>query len=145
MANQFTKAKEEGKEPPKAENAYTTGKRDKMDAAQKAKIRAAFAADKLEQYMKGEIELTAPQVSAAKILMDKGMPSLQAVEQTEVSDLEKMSEEELLGLVNALITSHPGLISKLGIGLRPVDASSPGHKDTESTATNVVDSQQTGT
>jgi hypothetical protein len=122
MPNQYTKAEEEGREKPKGQNAYTTGKRDKMDAAQKAKIRAAFAADKLESYMKGEIELTPAQVSAAKILMDKGMPSLQAVEQTQVNEFEQMSEEEILGLVNALITSNPGLIAKLGIGLRPVEA-----------------------
>ena len=101
-------------------NAYTTGKRDRMDPVQKAKIRAAFAADKLEDFLKGKTELNPAHVSAAKALMDKGMPSLQAVESVQTNDFEKMSEDELESMVKALITSHPALIQKLGIGLRPV-------------------------
>lgn len=124
MANQFTKAEEEGRDKPEGQNAYTQGKRDRMDSAQKAKIRAAFAADKLESYMKGEITLDSSQVSAAKILMDKGMPSLQSVESKELNEWDNMSEEEMVAMVSALITSNPGLIQKLGIGLRPVDNTS---------------------
>ena len=102
-------------------NAYTTGKRDRMDSAQKAKIRAAFAAEKLEAHLNGETELTQSQVSAAKILMDKGMPSLQSVESTEVNEFDSMSEEELKGMVQALITSHPWLLREFAPGVRAAD------------------------
>jgi hypothetical protein len=105
MANQFTKAKEEGRVPPKGKNAFTEGKREKMDPLQKAKIRAAFAADKLEQYMKGEIELNQSQVSAAKILMDKGMPSLQSIENTTVE--EPKTEAEIMAQLHSLL-ANPG-------------------------------------
>jgi hypothetical protein len=105
MANQFTKAEAEGREKPKGQNAFTVGKREKMDPLQKAKIRAAFAADKLEAYMKGEIELSQAQVSAAKILMDKGMPSLQSIEQTTIE--EPATEQEIMAQLRSLLAS-PG-------------------------------------
>lgn len=136
MANQFTKAEEEGLPKPASQNAYTTGKRDKMDPQQKAKIRAAFAADKLEAYMKGEIELTPAQVSAAKVLMDKGMPSLQSVESIDKNEWESMSEEEMRGMVKALITSNPWLLDEFKPGVKPVDQLS---EDPNT----VVDEQQT--
>jgi hypothetical protein len=105
MANQFTKAEAEGREKPKSQNAYTKGKREKMDPLQKAKIRAAFAADKLEAYMKGEIQLDPAQVSAAKILMDKGMPSLQSIEQTNIE--EPATEQEIMAQLHSLL-ANPG-------------------------------------
>ena len=101
MPNQFTKAEKEGRPKPKGKNAFTEGKREKMDPLQKAKIRAAFAADKLEQYMRGEIELNQSQVSAAKILMDKGMPSLQSIEQ--VSTEELPTEAEIMAQLRSLL------------------------------------------
>lgn len=109
MANQFTKAKEEGREPPKGKNAFTEGKREKMDPLQKAKIRAAFAADQLDQFMQGKLELSQTQVSAAKILMDKGMPSLQSIEQVNIE--EPKSEEEIKAQLHALL---PALMADPG-------------------------------
>jgi hypothetical protein len=134
VPNQYTKAEEEGREKPEGQNAYTTGKRDRMDPAQKAKIRAAFAADKLEMYMKGEIDLTPAQVSAAKILMDKGMPSLQSVEQREVSEFEKMSEDEMRSMVQALITAHPWLIKEFTPGPQLANPSSDEQEQVENAA-----------
>lgn len=135
MPNQFTKAIEEGREPPKASNQFIKGTRTEHDPQTKAKIRAAFAADKLEAYLNGEEELDSTKVAACKILIDKGLPSLQAVESTEVNQFDKMSEDELREQVRALITLHPWLIREFAPG--PQLDSTP-----ESTATNVVDEQQ---
>lgn len=127
--NQFTKAEEEGRERPKAENHFTTGKRSKQDEATKDRIRAELLAQRLHAFVTGtkdehgrNVELSPAQVSAAKVLIDKGKPSLQAVEQQQVNEWDKMDEEEVLEMVKALITANPGLIQRLGIGLRAVDA-----------------------
>ncbi len=122
MANQYTKAEEEGREKPVGQNLFTQGKKKGLDAYEKAKIRAGIAADKLERFLNGELDMSPAQVSAAKVLIDKGLPSLQAIETKEVNDWERMTEDEMMEMVNALITANPGLIQRLGIGLRPVDA-----------------------
>jgi hypothetical protein len=130
MPNQYTKAEEEGREKPAGANQFTTGKRTKHDDATRDKMRAEHLARRLYAFAAGEkdevtgqpVEMDATKIAAAKILIDKGKPNLQAVEQTQVNEWEQMSEEEILGLVQALITSNPGLIQKLGIGLRPVEA-----------------------
>lgn len=124
MANQFTRAEEEGLPKPPGANHFTTGKRQGHDEQTKAKIRAAFAADKLEAYLNGDVTLEAAQVTAARALMDKGLPSLQAIEATEVNQFDKMSEEEILEQVRALINLHPGLIERLGIKPQLVDTAS---------------------
>lgn len=119
MANQFTKAEEEGREKPKGQNLFTQGKKHGLDAMEKAKIRAGIAADKLQRFMDGEIELSQAQVSAARALMDKGLPSLQAVEQKEVNDLDRMSQQEMDDMVRALITANPGLLQRLNLVSKP--------------------------
>lgn len=116
--NQFTKAAEEGREPPKGENHFTTGKRDRKTTQERARLRATLAADKLERYINGEIEMSPAQVTAARALMDKGIASLQAVETTELDPVEGMTEEEAENMVRALILANPRLIQSLGIGLR---------------------------
>lgn len=130
MPNQFTKAEELGLEKPAGANQFTTGKRTGHDDATKDKMRAehlarrlfAYAAQEKDEVTGEMVELDSGRIAAAKILIDKGKPNLQAVEQTQVSEFDKMSEEEIKGLVQALITSHPRLIQELGIGLRAVDA-----------------------
>ena len=62
------------------------------------------------------------QVQAAKVLIDRGKPILQAIEQKNVNEWDRMSEDEMLSMVQALITANPGLIQKLGIGLRAVES-----------------------
>lgn len=119
MANQYVDVNGNKKpDAPEAQNQFTTGKRTKHDELTKAKIRATFAADRLEAYIKGETSLEPAQVAAAKALMDKGMPSLQAVEQKNVSEFEEMSEDEMREYVRALILSHPELIKEFAPGAR---------------------------
>lgn len=120
MPNQYVDA--EGNRRPDApegsQNQFTTGKRERHDAATRAKVRATFAANKLEAYLNGQEELDSTKVAACKILIDKGMPSLQAVEQTQVNEWDQMSEEEIKETVRALILSRPELLQELN--LQPV-------------------------
>lgn len=129
MSNQYIKAEEEGRDKPAGANQFTTGKRSKHDDATRDKMRAehlakrlfAFAAKQKDEETGEDVEMDATRIAAAKILIDKGKPNLQAVEQTQLNEWDNMTEDEMVSMVNALITSNPGLIQKLGIGLRPVE------------------------
>ena len=113
--------------PEGSQNQFTTGKRTKHDESTKDKIRAERLANRLDAYVMGEadevtgekVDLDSTKVAAAKILIDKGKPSLQAVEQTQVNEMDNMSEEELIGMVSALITSNPGILPRLGLAFAP--------------------------
>lgn len=119
--NQFTKARERGEPMP-----YRAPH--KLDDATKDKIRAELLARRLYKYAKASGEkakkysMEPAQVQAAKVLIDRGKPVLQAVEQRNVGEFEGKSEDELVASVNALILANPGLIERLGIGLRPVQS-----------------------
>ena len=75
-------------------------------------------------------------IAAARAALPFLRPTLQAVEQTNISETDKMSEEELLGWAQALITAHPELIPQLNLKPKPVQV------DPEAD-TSVVSSQQT--
>lgn len=44
------------------------------------KIKVSNIIDRLEKHVNGEIELTTAQVTSARVLLDKSLPSLQATE-----------------------------------------------------------------
>ena len=119
--NQFTRAEEQGKPKPKSANQFTKRTRTHHDEATKDKIRAEVLAVRLFKYAKAKgktaakLHMDPAQVAAAKVLIERGKAALQSIEQTQVNQFEAMSEDELLDLVNALITSNPGLIERLGI------------------------------
>jgi polynucleotide 5'-kinase involved in rRNA processing len=94
-ANQWTKAKE------------VQGKVNERD---RDRIRAEVLAHRLEQHVEGKVELSATQVQAAKILIDKGKPSLQAVEQT--IHEEPKSEAEIVAQLHALL-ANPGVRAQI--------------------------------
>jgi hypothetical protein len=73
------------------------------------------------------------QVAAAKVLIDKGKPSLQAIESVEADPWKDRTEEEIGDMVQALIARHPGLIKQLGIGLRPVEDDAQAQQSTAQT------------
>lgn len=130
MANQFTSGG--GSKGPKKHH----------DEATKDKIRAELVAQRLHKFAmaKGQkaakLAMSGPQVAAAKVIVDKGKPSLQAIEQTEVNPTDRMSEDELRGMVRALITSNPWLLNEFQPGVRAAET-------TGSDANSVVDPQQT--
>ena len=122
-------------------NQFTKGTRTQHDESTKDRIRAELLSKRLEKYAKARGKQIAKhhmepaQVAAAKVLIERGKPALQSIEQTILSPTDQMSEDEIVEYVNALITSNPGLIQKLGIGLRPVETS-------PETSNTVVDTQQ---
>jgi hypothetical protein len=105
MANQYTKAEEEGREKPKGANQFTTGKRSGHDQATKDRMRAEKAAELLEKEVDGEVELPEGRRAAAKILMEYGKPKLSAVEQT--IHEEPASETEIMAQLHTLL-ADPG-------------------------------------
>jgi hypothetical protein len=116
MANQYTKAEDEGKPKPKAANQFTTGKRKRMDDATKDKIRAEILAKRMYRFAKAkgkkaiELDMSPAQVAAAKILIERGKPALQSVEQ--VIHQEPQSEEELKAQLRSLL-ADPGARAQL--------------------------------
>lgn len=101
-------------------NQFTTGKREGHDQATKDKTRAELLMNRLEKCASGEVELTSVQVAAAKVVLDKVKPSLQAVSQSQEDPWAEKSEEELLEQVKALITSRPELLAGVKHLLEPV-------------------------
>jgi hypothetical protein len=114
-------------------NRFTSGKPGELQSMpikEKDAIRAEFAAKKLEAHMRSPEKntLTPTQVSAAKILMDKGKPSLQAVEQTNIEPALARTESEIIESLNKIIDANPDILTQL-IAIRarseaskPVDA-----------------------
>lgn len=95
-------------------NQYTaTKKSDVKDTAQRDRVRAELLAQRLELHAKGRVEMSATQVAAAKVLIDKGKPSLQAIEHQEIDARDRIPESELLGQLQAIISANPGLLQQL--------------------------------
>ena len=62
------------------------------------RIKASLIIDKLNQHIKGKIELSATQVQSARILLNKALPDLKAVEHSGAIDGKQpgeMTESEL--------------------------------------------------
>lgn len=119
--NQFTKARELGEEPPKSENQFTTGKRDKHEEETKDKMRAAKAAAKLESILDDPEASKGDVIAAGKELMRYGKLTADRRSEQDDNALENRPEEELETLIQALITAHPRIAAKFNIGIRAVD------------------------
>lgn len=102
-------------------NQFTKGTRTKHDESTKDRIRAELLARRLFNFAKAKgdkakkLSMDSNQVAAARVLIERGKPALQAIEQTQVNEYDRMTEEEMYEHVRALITSNPGLIERLGI------------------------------
>lgn len=129
MPNQYVDAQGNPKpDAPRGQNQFTTGKRTKHDDSTRDKMRAehlarrlyAFAAGTTDEETGEKVEMDATRIAAAKILIDKGKPNLQAVEQTTVNEFEQMGMDEIRDMVRALISSHPELLREFAPGVAPV-------------------------
>ena len=117
--NQYTKAAEEGREPPKGTNQYIKGTRKRMDPEQRDKIRAEMLAQRLHAYVMGEpdpdtgeiVELDGTKVAAAKVLIDKGKPNLNSVDSMTVAP--PLPESEILASIADLVRADPALQAQL--------------------------------
>lgn len=113
MPNQYTKAKEEGRELPQGANQFTTGKREKLDQATKDKIRAERAAQVAEEILEDPESSRDQKLAAAKVLLPYGKSTLQSIESRQVNEWEQMSDEEVVEHAKALITSSPKLLMSI--------------------------------
>jgi hypothetical protein len=87
-------------------------RRDEKDReAIRERIKTDMLCSQLERAAAGEIELSPTQVQAAKVLLDKTLPSLQAVEQTQIEA--PKDEGEILGALTHLLSQNPSLLRQL--------------------------------
>jgi vacuolar-type H+-ATPase subunit E/Vma4 len=133
MANQFSRRGP----PDRIKKNHDEASKDKMRAEKLAQRLYKYASSKGERAKKYAMEAT--QVQAAKVLIDRGKPVLQAIEQKIVDELP--SETEIMAQLHALL-ANPGTRAQIQAML----AGSPKPvTDTESSSESVVDQQQTGT
>jgi hypothetical protein len=105
MANQFTKAEEEGREKPKGTNQFVKGTRKEHDQATKDRIRAEVAAHFLEKALKDKTADLGTKVAAAKALLPYGKSTFASIEQT--NHEEPASEEDIKAQLHSLL-ANPG-------------------------------------
>lgn len=92
------------------------------DESTRDKIRAEMLSKRLEKYAKARGKQIAKhhmepaQVQAAKVLIERGKPALQSIEQVNRDAYSDMGDEEIRSMVRALITSHPWLIREFAPG-----------------------------
>lgn len=97
-----------------------------MDPRQKAQIQATQLLNRMHKFALGkpigghEIKMDSNQVAAARAVIDKGLPSLQAVEHTETDPFDSMSVDMMVEQCRALILSHPEIIQALNLVPAPV-------------------------
>lgn len=58
----------------------------------RAKIQASVIIDRLQKHIAGDLEMTASQISAAQILLDRSVPKLAPLQ----SDTDKLTVEEIV-------------------------------------------------
>lgn len=98
----------------------------KLDDQTKDKIRAEILSRRVYRYANAKghaldkYRMEPAQVQAAKVLIDKGKPSLQAIEQSNADPFDSMSVEMMVEQCRALILSHPEIIQALNLVPAPV-------------------------
>jgi hypothetical protein len=69
----------------------------------RAAIRVGVIIERLQKAAIGELELTPAQIKSAQVLLDKSLPTLQAIESTQVDDKPEMSAEDVDQLLRDMI------------------------------------------
>ena len=122
MANAYTSAEELGL-PAKAERS-------------KDAVRAEILAQRLYQFAAeqkdaegNKVEMDSVRVQAAKILIDKGKPNLQAIEQVNYDGDEHADQETLKAKLRSIAMANPALLSEVlaeiaqsKVGITPLQA-----------------------
>lgn len=103
--------------------------RRKSEVSQKERERAQADAvmNRLNEHIEGKCELAPTQVQAARVLLDKLKPSLQAVEYTEHESLPE--EGDIISKIQALTASDPALRARLAALLLGSPQPVPGSSD----------------
>lgn len=102
-------------------NQFTKGTRTEHDEATKDRIRAELLSQRYYKFAMAKPErakkmgINQAQVATAKMLIDKGKPSLQSVESVILNEWDKLSEEQVVDMAKALILQHPEVIQALNL------------------------------
>lgn len=78
-------------------------------------IQSTQIVNRLQKHFNGELSkpLDATQLKAAEMLLARTMPTLSAVEQTNVNPMDQMSEAQLIQQLQLLISANPELATQL--------------------------------
>jgi hypothetical protein len=77
--------------------------------AWKDRIQPGKLLAKLEAHTNGKIQLSASQIKSAEVLLDRLVPRLSSIEQTDVNEMDAL----ILGRIHALLQSDPTLLPEL--------------------------------
>ncbi len=77
----------------------------------RAAIDVAKIIRKLQRTIDGEIEMTPGQIKAAMILLDKSLPTLQAIDSHVVTDKSSMSPEECEQALREYLLANPAVVT----------------------------------
>lgn len=69
----------------------------------RAAIRVGVVLRRLHDHMEGNAEMSPTQVKAAQILLDKSLPTLQAIENTQIEDKPELNPEDVERLLRDAI------------------------------------------
>jgi hypothetical protein len=69
--------------------------------------------NRLKDHGDGKVKLSATQVKAIEVILDRITPKLSAVEQTVVDDRDRMGEDQLLAQLSALFAAKPDLFARV--------------------------------
>ena len=94
-------------------NQFTTGKRKGHSLETKLKMASDAAVECLTIIVNDKNSNQAAQVAAAKAILDKTAPSLQAIDSTIRHDEQAVDEDALVERIRALLRADPALLSKV--------------------------------
>jgi hypothetical protein len=107
MANQFSRRGP----PDRIKKGHDDSTKDKIRAEMLSKRLEKFAKARGKQIAKYHMEPA--QVQAAKVLIERGKPALQAITQEVINPHDQMSDEELREQAKALISAKVSLVCEL--------------------------------
>lgn len=94
-------------------NQYSAGSMTNARAEDmRARIQTGIMLTKLHKDATGQVPLTDGQRASIKLLIDKAMPTLQAVEATQLEPAMVLSEEDILTNITLLLKQRPDLINR---------------------------------
>lgn len=112
MANQFTKAEEEGLEKPAGTNQFIKGTRTEHPEEVRARIKAGNIVARLERIV-DESDNDSVVIAAGKVLLDKAISNLSSVDQTVRDETAEADPEQLKSKLKAIVLSNPALLSEV--------------------------------
>ena len=94
-----------------------TAKRSRLPEATRTdhvrSIQTGMILSKLEAHLRDEIELKPTQLKAAELLLARTLPTLAAVEHTQINEMDKLTEAQIMDKIANMIESNPGLATVL--------------------------------